>query len=264
MFSVRAPVVPVARQERCVAMARLAVGLAISVVVAAAPSERSNGFAPQRVRGCGEVCVPLICEYYERSVSEEQLAATLKSGPHGEASAEDVKNCLERLGFASKVVRGDYSNLMAAESPLILYIRKPGLTSEGHFAVVQKDKWTGRLLAFDPLVSSDPVFVERAGLQQNWTGVAILVERSGFERSWVAVALAGARCVYCWHARCPSISAPWFREGGWWQLMLRARRPSDADSRVFRTKSNVETGKQMFPLLAVAGAQLIFAVGALR
>jgi ABC-type bacteriocin/lantibiotic exporter with double-glycine peptidase domain len=128
--------------------------------------------------GCGELCVHLLCEYYEIEYPQQKVLQILTPGASGETSLQQMQECLEMLGFQCSAMRGGYEALTQLDVPVILFL-EPGYAAVGHFGVVMKSQQNGRLLAYDPYASFKPIEVERKTLQKHWKGVALLSRRAG-------------------------------------------------------------------------------------
>lgn len=141
--------------------------------------------------GCAELCVRLLCEYYEVDFPQDKVLEILEPGPTGETSLEKLKHCLKAIGFRCRALRGDYDSLMSMEYPMVLYMIAGPMAPEGHFGVVMKNIETGELFAYDPFVSPQPIRVERESLRKRWSGVALEVRPPPRGGNWLGYGLAG-------------------------------------------------------------------------
>jgi ABC-type bacteriocin/lantibiotic exporter with double-glycine peptidase domain len=148
---------------------------------------------------CGEVCVELLCIYYKLPYDREAVRRDLRLGSFGEASLQNLSDCLARRGFRCQVVRGRLDALHAATGPTVLLMRSPrpdgsAAKDVGHFAVVSVVPGRRQLLAFDPFSSPEPILVDERNFAANWTGLALLASpaQSSWDRGWLWIPCSAA------------------------------------------------------------------------
>ncbi len=149
---------------------RLAVVFALFTTVPGGGAESASE-AP----GCGEACVRVLCEYYDIGYVPYVVLGHLRPGAFKETSLKQIRDCLSELGMECSIVRGSRELLDRVDKPMVLYLEPPVKDDIGHFGVVRRLPETGRLIAYDPLMSPDPIYVDENMLRESWSGVALVV-----------------------------------------------------------------------------------------
>ncbi|HZQ69017.1 MAG TPA: C39 family peptidase [Terriglobales bacterium] len=136
-------------------------------------------FIPQEKNGCGAASIAMIMRYWEMqqgrspAADAESIQRELYSRPAHGIYASDLENYLDRQGFRTFALRGDWNDLkqhLSKGRPLIVALAPSSLGGPLHYVVVAGvDEQQGVVMLNDP--------AQRKLLKES---------RSNFERQWSA------------------------------------------------------------------------------
>lgn len=151
--------------------------LAISAVPALGRASARDVANP--TRGCGEICVQLLCHYYQVPFDREVVLESLQPGKMGETTVARLCETLQVAGFTCRAVTGTFESIRQTDELLIVFAKSKPDDAIGHFALARWNEPTGAVTIFDPLVDERPISTSEADFIKLWTGVAILVSPPG-------------------------------------------------------------------------------------
>jgi ABC-type bacteriocin/lantibiotic exporter with double-glycine peptidase domain len=125
----------------------------------------------QRITGCGEDCVKIICAFYDISYDESKLVALLKPNEKHEVTLDNLENCVKKQGLNSLPFKGNTSDLLRIDRPMILHVKTEYWQ---HYLVAMKNPITHKLIAYDP-IRPDPYELDMGKFSHAWSGVGLVV-----------------------------------------------------------------------------------------
>lgn len=136
-------------------------------------------FIPQEKNGCGAAAIAMVMQYWERQLGQapaanaDQIQRELYDRPAHGIYASDLEHYLERQGFRTFALRGDWDDLkqhLSKGRPLIVALAPSSLGGPLHFVVVAGVDDQQELVMLNDPGQRKLLKESRSNFEREWSG----------------------------------------------------------------------------------------------
>lgn len=137
--------------------------------------ETVRGKSLEGPASCGEMCVRLICRFYNIYTTEHGIREQLQPTSSGVTTMIDLKRVFTSVGLCANATRGTIKDLDKIEYPIILHLDMGSADNVGHYIVCFSRSGAKRI-GYDLTKSLIPFEITDKMLSSFWTGIYMKVQ----------------------------------------------------------------------------------------